>query len=105
MTTAISEIHSEIFRGGGLYKKSIFESLVETFRSGEFTYRQANDQITEFNRSTCRDFLEAGLIKYENRMTYPYYYRVHLSPQMHKLTRKEIIERKMKRTRARGVAA
>jgi len=93
MTPPISEFHSEIFRGGGFDKKSTFESLIETFGSNGFYYRQANAQIPEFNRSTCRDFLEVGLIKSEER-AYPYFYRLHLPIPTHKLTRKEKFERK-----------
>jgi hypothetical protein len=88
MTAAISQIHSELFRGGGFYRKSILESLIETFGSAQFTYQQANARIVGFNRSACRDFHAAGLIRCETR-TYPFYYRVHQPRLTHKLTSKE----------------
>jgi hypothetical protein len=97
MTAAISGMHSQLFRGGGSYRKPIFESLADTFGSTPFTFRQANEQIEGFNRSTCRDFLAARLIKCNTR-TYPFYYRVHQSIPTHKLTHREIIDRMIKRT-------
>jgi len=93
MNPPISVFHSEIFRGGGFYKKSTFESLIGTFGSNGFNYRQAKAQIPEFNRSTCRDFLEVGLIQSDGR-AYPYFYHLHLPIPTHKLTRKEKFERK-----------
>jgi hypothetical protein len=88
VSAAIPACRGGIFRGGGFYKKTIFESLLETFGSDRFTYRQAHEQIEEFNRSTCRDFVAAGLIKNVTR-TDPYYYRVHQPIPTHKLSDKE----------------
>jgi hypothetical protein len=102
MTAIISLTHSDVFRGGGFFKKSILESLVENFGSEQFTFKKANAQIAEFNRSTCRDFLAAGLIRYETRK-YPFLYRVHQPIPTHKLTRSEIIERWKKQTGGHGV--
>ncbi len=99
MIAATPKMHSELFRGGGFYRKSILESLVENFGSERFTFNQANARIEEFNRSTCRDFLSAGLIRYETRK-YPFFYRIHQPMPTHKLTRKEIIERWTKQTGA-----
>jgi hypothetical protein len=104
MIDAIPEIHSELFRGGGFYKKSILSSLVETFGSSGFTFREANEKIGEFSRSTCRDFLRSGLIKCENR-SYPYLYRIHQPLLTHKLTRKEIIGRQIPLTGREGIAS
>ena len=89
MSVSIPACRGGLFRGGGSYKKSIFESLLETFGSDRFTFRQASAKIEGFNRSTCRDFVAAGLIKYVAR-TDTYYYRVHQPIPTHKLTCKEL---------------
>jgi hypothetical protein len=99
MNAAISLMHSELFRGGGFYRKSILELLVQAFGSERFTYQQANARIDGFDRSACRDFLSAGLIRYETRK-YPFFYRVHQPLLTHRLTRKELIERWRKQTGA-----
>jgi hypothetical protein len=96
MTAAVSDIHSELFRGGGFYRKSILESLLETFSSGWFTYQQANGHIDGFDRSICRHFLAAGLIRIESRK-YPFNYRVHQPIPTRKLTQREIIVRNYQR--------
>jgi len=96
--TASTEIHHELFRGGGCFRKPIFGSLVGNFGTGRFTLREANAAIPEFGRSVCRDFLEAGLIRSDSR-GYPLSYRVHIVKPTRKLTRGEILERMQKKGR------
>jgi len=96
--TAIEEIHHALFRGGGSFRKPIFGSLIENFGTGRFTLSEANAVIPEFDRSVCRDFLEAGLIRSDSRV-YPLSYRVHVIKPTHKLKRGEILERMQKKGR------
>ena len=97
MTTA-EEIHHALFRGGGSFRKPIFGSLFGNFGTGRFTLSEANAVIPEFDRSVCRDFLAAGLIRSDSR-GYPLSYRVHVVKPTHKLTRGEILDRMQKKNR------
>jgi hypothetical protein len=87
-------VHSEIFRGGGLWKKAIVESLGINFRSNTFTFNDASACIEGFTRSILWDLLEVGLIINVNGR-YPFSYRLHFPKETHKLTRREIIVRRM----------
>ena len=93
---AIEEIHHELFQGGGSFRKPIFGSLLGNFGTGLFTLREANAAIPEFDRSVCRVFLAAGLIRSDSR-GYPISYRIHIIKPTRKLTRGEILEKRMQK--------
>jgi hypothetical protein len=63
------------FRGGGSFKKPIFENLKDAFGTEPFTYANAAARVDGFNRSVCSSFRDdEWLLKVTT--TSPCYYRI-----------------------------
>jgi hypothetical protein len=63
------------FRGGGNFKKPIFENLRDAFGTEPFTYADAAARVDGFNRSLCSSFRDDELLLKLTTAS-PYYYKI-----------------------------